>query len=260
MRLIESKDNALFKRVQRLAHDKRELDGGDQLIWLEGIHLCQMWLERRGLPELAVFEMDRHSDELLELARFLPGHSSVTFNATLMNAVSQVGQGQGIGFIVRVPRGQTWTAPTKRAILLDQVQDPGNVGTVLRTAVAVGLEAVYLTPGCASVWSQKVLRSAQGAHFSIQIHEQVDGVALLEQAALPVLVTSLGPNTQDLYESSLPDQGIWVFGNEGQGVCPALLAKANQRLFIPQAPGVESLNVAIATALCLYEQRRQHSR
>lgn len=106
MRLIESKDNALFKRVQRLAHDKRELDGGDQLIWLEGIHLCQMWLERRGLPELAVFEMDRHSDELLELARFLPGHSSVTFNATLMNAVSQVGQGQGIGFIVRVPRGQ----------------------------------------------------------------------------------------------------------------------------------------------------------
>ncbi|EJC60874.1 RNA methyltransferase, partial [Alcaligenes faecalis subsp. faecalis NCIB 8687] len=86
MRLIESKDNALFKRVQRLAHDKRELDGGDQLIWLEGIHLCQMWMERRGLPELAVFEMDRHSDELLELARFLPGHLSVTFNATLMNA------------------------------------------------------------------------------------------------------------------------------------------------------------------------------
>ena len=128
MRLIESKDNALFKRVQRLAHDKRELDGDDQLIWLEGIHLCQMWLERRGLPELAVFEMDRHSDELLELARFLPGHSSVTFNATLMNAVSQVGQGQGIGFIVRVPRGQAWTVPTKRAILLDQVQDPGNVG------------------------------------------------------------------------------------------------------------------------------------
>jgi TrmH family RNA methyltransferase len=126
--------------------------------------------------------------------------------------------------------------------------------------VAVGLEAVYLTPGCASVWSQKVLRSAQGAHFSIQIHEQVDGMALLEKAALPVLVTSLGPDTQDLYESSLPDQGIWVFGNEGQGVSPALLAKANQRLFIPQAPGVESLNVAIATALCLYEQRRQHSR
>jgi TrmH family RNA methyltransferase len=144
--------------------------------------------------------------------------------------------------------------------LLDQVQDPGNVGTVLRTAVAVGLEAVYLTPGCASVWSQKVLRSAQGAHFSIQIHEQVDGVALLEKAALPVLVTSLGPDAQDLYESSLPDQGIWVFGNEGQGVSPALLTKANQCLFIPQAPGVESLNVAIATALCLYEQRRQHSR
>ena len=258
MRLIESKDNALFKRVQRLAHDKRELDGGDQLIWLEGIHLCQMWLERRGLPELAVFEMDRHSEELMEMARFLPGHSCMTFSPTLMNAVSQVGQGQGIGFIVRVPRGQAWSVPTGRAILLDQVQDPGNVGTVLRTAVAVGLEAVYLTPGCASVWSQKVLRSAQGAHFSIQLHEQVDAVELLEKASLPVLVTSLGPDTQDLYDSSLPAKGIWVFGNEGQGVSPNLLAKASQRLFIPQAPGVESLNVAVATALCLYEQRRQH--
>ncbi|HCA17472.1 MAG TPA: RNA methyltransferase [Alcaligenes faecalis] len=260
MRLIESKDNALFKRVQRLAHDKRELDGDDQLIWLEGIHLCQMWLERRGLPELAVFEMDRHSEELLELARFLPGHSGVIFNSTLMNAVSQVGQGQGIGFIVRVPRTPGGSIPMGRAILLDQVQDPGNVGTVLRTAVAVGLEAVYLTPGCASVWSQKVLRSAQGAHFSIQLHEQVDGVELLEKAALPVLVTSLGAETQDLYDTALPDKAIWVFGNEGQGVSPALLAKASQRVFIPQAPGVESLNVAIATALCLYEQRRQHSR
>lgn len=258
MRLIESKDNALFKRVQRLTHDKRELDGTDQLIWLEGIHLCQMWLERRGLPELAVFEMDRHSEELLELARFLPGHRCVTFSPTLMNAVSQVGQGQGVGFIVRVPRTQAWTVPTGRAVLLDQIQDPGNVGTVLRTAVAVGLEAVYLTPGCASAWSQKVLRSGQGAHFSIQLFEQVDGQELLEKAALPVLVTSLGPDAGDLYDSRLPETGIWVFGNEGQGVSPVLMAKASQRLFIPQAPGVESLNVAIATALCLYEQKRQH--
>lgn len=258
MRLIESKDNALFKRVQRLAQDKREVDGTDQFIWLEGVHLCQMWLEHRGLPELAVFELDRHSDELLELARFLPGRTCVTFSASLMNAVSQVGQGQGVGFVVRVPRSTQWTAPRARALLLDQVQDPGNVGTVLRTAVAVGLEAVYLTPGCASVWSQKVLRSAQGAHFSIQLHEQVDGVQLLSKAGLPVLVTSLEPGSTDLYDTALPNAGIWVFGNEGQGVSPALTALASQRLYIPQAPGVESLNVAIATALCLYEQRRQH--
>ncbi len=258
MRLIESKDNALFKRVQRLAHDRREVDGAEQLVWLEGIHLCQMWLEHRGLPELAVFELDRHSDELLELARFLPGRACVTFSASLMNAVSQVGQGQGVGFVVRVPRATQWTPPSGRALLLDQVQDPGNVGTVLRTAVAVGLEAVYLTPGCASVWSQKVLRSAQGAHFSIQLHEQVDGADLLVKAGLPVLVTSLEQGATDLYETALPDAGVWVFGNEGQGVSPALAALASQRLFIPQAPGVESLNVAIATALCLYEQRRQH--
>ncbi|HRL20245.1 TrmH family RNA methyltransferase [Alcaligenes sp. SDU_A2] len=258
MRLIESKDNALFKRVQRLAHDKREPAGDGQLVWLEGVHLCQMWLEHRGLPELAVFEMDRHTDELLELSRFLPGRVCVTFSAALMNGVSQVGQGQGVGFVVRVPRAAAWTPPRMRAVLLDQVQDPGNVGTVLRTAVAVGLEAVYLTPGCASVWSQKVLRSAQGAHFSIQLHEQVDGVQLLSTSGLPVLVTSLGQGATDLYDTNLPDKGVWVFGNEGQGVSPALAALATQRLFIPQAPGVESLNVAIATALCLYEQRRQH--
>src|SRR5690606_30856013 len=114
----------------------------------------------------------------------------------------------------------------------------------------------YLSTGCASAWSAKVLRSAQGAHFVMTIHEHVDLQATCERLEVPLVATALD-GASSLYDASLPAQCAWLLGNEGQGVDRALLARADLRLYIPQDDEVESLNVAVAAGVCLFEQRRQ---
>src|SRR5690606_24427082 len=115
-----------------------------------------------------------------------------------------------------------------------------------------------LSPGCASAWSAKVLRSAQGAHFVMTLHEHVDLAAVRARLDFPLMATAL-EQAESLYDAALPSQCAWLFGNEGQGVDPALLAQADLRLYIPQAENVESLNVAVAAGICLFEQRRRHA-
>jgi TrmH family RNA methyltransferase len=144
----------------------------------------------------------------------------------------------------------------QNSLWLDRVQDPGNVGVLLRTAAAAGIQHIYLSPGCAAAWSSKVLRSAQGAHFAASIYEQADLATANKKRDIPLLATTLADATS-LYEDTLPDQCVWLFGNEGQGVDARLLDLADRRVFIPQAPNVESLNVAAAAAICLFEHRRQ---
>src|SRR5690606_27214460 len=119
------------------------------------------------------------------------------------------------------------------------------------------IQHAYLSTGCASAWSAKVMRSAQGAHFVMTIHEHVKLAALRGRLAVPLVATALD-DAQSLYDTALPRRCAWVFGNEGQGVAPALLAQADLRVFIPQAAEVESLNVAVAAGVCLFEQRRVH--
>src|SRR5690606_18830011 len=110
---------------------------------------------------------------------------------------------------------------------------------------------------CASAWSPKVLRSAQGAHFVMTIYEHADLAALRSRLAVPLIATAL-EGAQSLYDTALPAECAWVFGNEGQGVDAALLVQADLRVFIPQIAEVESLNVAVAAGVCLFEQRRVH--
>jgi TrmH family RNA methyltransferase len=141
------------------------------------------------------------------------------------------------------------------ALVLDRLQDPGNVGTLLRSAAALGVPQVIALKGCAALWSPKVLRSAMGAHFALHLVEGVDADAL-DTLAVPLLATS-SHATQALHTARLPWPCAWVLGHEGQGVDAALLARCAQTLTIPQPGGEESLNVAAAGAICLYESARQ---
>jgi TrmH family RNA methyltransferase len=143
-------------------------------------------------------------------------------------------------------------------LVLDQVTDPHNVGAILRTCAAAGIKRVFASVGTAGLWSPKVLRSAQGAHFVLKLHEQIDLMALTEALAIPLIVTTL-EDAKDLYKTALPKQAAWVFGNEGQGVTDSLLSRADIRVKIIHDKAVESLNVTVASGVCLFEQRRQHS-
>ena len=142
-------------------------------------------------------------------------------------------------------------------IVLDRVQDPGNVGAILRTAAAAGVQTLLTTPGTAACWAPKVLRAGMGGHFVLDIVENVAPEALQALAAHLPLAGTVLQGGQSLYGTDLRSPLAWVFGNEGEGIAPALQERLGLRLTIPQAAGVESLNVAASAAVCLFEQRRQ---
>ena len=256
MKHISSRDNPVYKHLQRLARGPR-----DGQAFLEGVHLCQEWLRHKGQPELALFDAVRleQGGELADLARAVPPAASISCEPALAGGLSQVGHGQGVYFVVRVPETDMPARIAANCLWLDRVQDPGNMGTLLRTAAAAGIAEAYLSTGCASAWSPKVLRSAQGAHFAMSLHEHADLAGLGSRLDVPLVATAL-ERAVPLYEADLPERCAWLIGNEGQGVAPELLALADMRVYIPQELGVESLNAAVAAAICLFEQRRRFSR
>lgn len=140
--------------------------------------------------------------------------------------------------------------------MLDAVQDSGNLGTLLRAAWATGVPDVLLTPGCAQAWSPKVLRAGQGAHFGLRIHEQCDVADLLRGYAGKIVATRLDTG-RSLFALDLRGAVAWLFGNEGAGLSPAVSALATEAARIPMPGAAESLNVAMAATVCLFEQVRQ---
>lgn len=261
MKQISSRDNPLYKRVMRLAAGKRDAGVDDaHRVVLEGVHLCQAWLQHQGPPELALFDetlLQTHA-ELQDLAAAVSAEHSIALESRLAKGLSQVEHGQGVYFVVATPDAPVPNRITYNSLWLDRIQDPGNLGTLLRTAAAAGIQHAFLSTGCASAWSPKVLRSAQGAHFVLSISEHLDLRSEARKLAIPAVATAL-QDALSLYDTALPAACAWFFGNEGQGVDPALLALAKLRVFIPQVSQVESLNVAVAAGVCLFEQRRQHA-
>ncbi len=140
-------------------------------------------------------------------------------------------------------------------VILDRIQDPGNVGSILRSSAAAGVKHIFCLEGSAAVWSPKVLRAGMGAQFQLNIIEQLDVHNLISKLTLPVLVACAQAD-KNLFQANLRQPVAWVFGNEGQGVCRELMDVA-QHLAIPQPGGTESLNVAAAAAVCLFETLRQ---
>jgi TrmH family RNA methyltransferase len=174
----------------------------------------------------------------------------------LFGALSQVEHGIHLLFLVDTPRPARPAVLAASAVLLDGVQDPGNAGSILRSAGAAGIRQVYCSPGTASIWSPKVLRAAMGAHFVLEIFENVDLEELVRMAQVPVLATS-GYASERIYDVDLDRPVAWLLGHEGQGVSDALLNLATHRVVIPHAGQVESLNVAACAAVCFFEQLRQ---
>jgi TrmH family RNA methyltransferase len=255
MKHISSRDNPAVKALAKLAGTAGKRGAP---VLLDGVHLCQAWLQHHGAPDQAVFDVDRLSQpDIAALAAAVPDSRCLALDARLMQSVASVESGQGVAFLVTPPTLELPAAVEENCVLFDRIQDPGNVGTLLRTCAAAGVKRVFLATGTAAAWSPKVVRSGQGAHFALAIHEHVDLAGLLPRLRVPLVATALD-GAQNLYAGRLPEQCAWVFGHEGQGVAPALLAAAKLKVWIPHDAGaVESLNVGAAAAICLFEQRRQ---
>jgi TrmH family RNA methyltransferase len=256
MKSIASRDNPLVKSLRRLAAGSRR----ETSVLLDGVHLCRSWLDLHGQPEHAIFDAARlDRPDLAALAAEIEPNRAVSFESALMKDLAGVESGQGVVFVVTPPASELPEIIDENCVLLDRIQDPGNVGTLLRASAAAGIKRVLIASGSAAAWSPKVLRSGQGAHFALHIHEQIDPMALLARVRVPVVATALD-GASDLYKAELPARCMWIFGHEGQGVAQDLLDRAALKIVIAHEPAVESLNVAMAATLCLFEQRRRFSR
>lgn len=253
MKLIQSRDNAFFKSLKRLAESGRERRKTGQTL-LDGVHLVEAYEAVFGSVEtLLVTESALNGGEI---AAFVENRETVVLADSLMRDLALVDTPSGLLAVVKMPIATVTVNRENDAILLDNVQDPGNVGTLLRTAAAAGIKQALLSPGCATAWSPKVLRAGQGAHFALAIHEDIDLAGFMAEYQGTTAVTTLD-NATSLYEARWDGPLAWVFGAEGQGVRPELLAAARLRIRIPMPGAVESLNVAAAAAICLFEALRR---
>jgi TrmH family RNA methyltransferase len=253
MKLIQSRDNPFFKSLKRLAESGRERRKTGQTL-LDGVHLVEDYEAAFGpVDTLVVAESALAGGEV---AAFAEGRETVILADSLLRDLGLVDTPSGLLAVARIPMAIAAVDGKNDAILLDGVQDPGNVGTLLRTAAAAGIKQAMLSPGCASAWSPKVLRAGQGAHFALAIHEDVDLAVFIANYSGTTAVTCLDGATS-LYAAKLDGAVAWVFGAEGQGVCPELIATAGLRVRIPMPGAVESLNVAAAAAVCLFEMVRR---
>lgn len=253
MKLIQSRDNAFFKQLKKLAESGRERRKAGQTL-LDGVHLVQAFEAAFGhLETLIVAESALVAGEV---ADYVAGRDTVVLADALMRDLGLVDTPSGLLAIAPMPNAAQGLHLNQDAILLDGVQDPGNLGTLLRTAAAAGIRQALLSPACAAAWSPKVLRAGQGAHFALSIHEDIDLLAVMADYAGTTAVTCLDGATP-LYEARWSGPIAWVFGAEGQGVRRELIDAATLRIRIPMPGSVESLNVAAAAAVCLFEAVRR---
>jgi len=253
MKLIQSRDNAFFKSLKRLAESGRERRKTGQTL-LDGLHLVEAFEAACGPVETLV--VAETALAVGEIANYVEGREFIVLADALMRDLGLVDTPSGLLAVAPMPARSAVPDLHQDAVLLDAVQDPGNVGTLLRTAAAAGVKQVLLAPGCASPWSPKVLRAGQGAHFVLAIHEEVDLAAFMDDYRGVTAVTCLDGATS-LYEAKWQGPLAWIFGAEGQGVSAELIAVARLRVRIPMPGAVESLNVAAAAAICLFEAVRR---
>lgn len=243
---ITSRDNALLKELRKLAQDSTAYRKQGR-VWLEGDHLCRAALQRGVRPSHAVFQSsywDSAGHQWLDA-----GGKTVIIEDALFSSVSGLESPARMGFVLPLPAPPA-LQPDAPTVVLDGLQDAGNVGTILRSAGAFGFRQVVAVKGTAALWSPKVLRAGMGAHFGLSLLEGLAPDAL-EALQVPLLATSSHQGSY-LHRSQLPWPCAWVFGHEGQGVGAAIAARASQFVRIVQPGGEESLNVGAAAAICLH--------
>jgi TrmH family RNA methyltransferase len=257
MKKITSRDNATFKQLRLLAESSRERRKQGKTV-LDGMHLVSAWFDRYGPPDLlAVSESGAEQAEIRDFLALRHQKDPYVFGDTLFKEVSPVSTPTGILALISIPHPPT-PAATKgcSCVLLEAIQDAGNLGAILRSSAAAGIADIFLGPGCAQAWSPRVLRAAMGAHFLMRIHEHAALDQIIDNFDGISVSTRLDADAT-LFELDLTGPVAWMFGNEGGGLTADVAGKAARAVKIPMPGQAESLNVAAAASICLFEEVRQ---
>ncbi|MBL8470945.1 MAG: RNA methyltransferase [Rhodocyclaceae bacterium] len=256
MKSIVSAQNPAFKSWLHLAESGRERRARRQTL-IDGTHLVATCIERGIKPlQLVIAQGAADNPEIAALLGRLDGVPCASLDDGLFARLSPVDTPAGLLAVIAIPPEAGYLHLEGDVMVLDAIQDAGNLGTLLRSAAAAGLRDVLVSRGSAQVWSPKVLRAGQGAHFALCIREHPDLAGFLDNYRGTVVATEPAA-AQSLYELDLRGPVAWLFGNEGAGLAAELAARASRHVHIPMPGGMESLNVAMAATVCLFEQVRQ---
>jgi TrmH family RNA methyltransferase len=243
---VTSRDNPLLKELRKLAHDPGAYRKTGR-VWLEGDHLCRAAQDRGVRPAIAVFAESLWPSVGREWTS--AAEKIVVLADALLAGVSGLESPAPMGFVLDLPPRHD-VEPSAPTVVLDRLQDAGNVGSILRSAAAFGFTQVIALKGTAALWAPKVLRAGMGAHFGLRLIEGAE-IEVLDALAVPCIATS-SHRGDWLHRTQLPHPCAWLMGHEGQGVSGALEARAVRHIRIAQPGGEESLNVAAAAAICLH--------
>jgi TrmH family RNA methyltransferase len=258
LKLIRSRDNPQVKALVKLASSSRERrDTGTTL--LEGEHLVRAYRESGGKAEtIFAAETAMTKPEIRALIESAPAAARLVLADRLVEQISQLVSTAGVGAVVRTPKAGPPPRTLASCVLLENIQDPGNLGSILRSAAAAGIAEIFLSRGSVFAWSPKVIRAGMGAHFGLSIFEDVELPEIAR--ACSGRIVAMEPRAKaSLYELDLTGPVAWAFGNEGAGLSEGLRRLASDTACIPMPGSAESLNVAAAAAICLFEQVRQNA-
>ncbi len=256
MKVVSSRSNLLFKSLAKLKESRRKRRA-ERIGLLDGAHLVATYLERLGRPRaIAVSAAAVETAEIKGLLRKAEPLEPVVLADGLFRELSPVTTPSGILAAVEIPAAQPVPRDVACCVLLEDIQDPGNLGSILRSVAAAGVRHVLLSKGCADAWSPRVLRAAMGAHFLINITERSDLIAFA-RGFRGQIVAATANAQRSIFELDLRRPTAFVFGNEGAGLSRELLSRTHVLAMIPMPGGTESINVGAAAAVCLFERVRQ---
>ncbi|UNU72803.1 RNA methyltransferase [Moraxella nasovis] len=256
MNPITSPTNPTIRHAHTLLTNHRHRKKSGQTV-IEGVHLLDALLKQGLTPhQVIVSQSACNYIEVIDLLNKIPTHAIITITDSLYKQIRTLGDGVDIMAVIDTPTPPLGTV-TDDCMILDGLQDAGNIGTLLRTASAVGITTIITTPHTAHLWSPKCLRAGMGANFALSIHEQVSTDEILAKVKTPLYATSSHTN-KVIYHHDLRKPIAWVLGHEGQGVRDEFLSLATA-IALPQPNGQESLNVGVAGSVCLYEMLRQRN-
>lgn len=253
--VLSSRANPKVRAWKNLQRDARERHRERRAL-LEGVHVITTYLDRVGAPrELIVSQEALANAEISALAGRIARRPIVVSNAVFA-AFADTETPVGVAAEIDLPDGNADLSHSSHCVLIEAVQDAGNLGAILRSAAAFGVDSVVVGPGSADPWSPKVLRAASGGHFFMRVAEAKDlAQAMSGFTGLKVCTVPRSGKTLSRVDLAVPV--AWIFGSEGAGVTAPLRARADVRAYIPMRGGTESLNVAAAAAICFYERTRQ---
>jgi TrmH family RNA methyltransferase len=253
---IRSRENALFKSLLKLARSSHERKKLGQTL-LDGVHLVRAYNKTFGAPRTIVVSASaENKTEIAALLQALPTVPVTVLADSLFDEVAPVQTPAGVLALIDTPGAEAVPRQLAACIAVEDVQDPGNLGTLLRSAAAAGVGHALLSRGCTFAWAPRVVRAGMGAHFVLKIYEQVDLAAVLSDYRGKVVALDAA-GEKSLFDLDLRGEVAFLIGNEGAGLSAQLLAQAHARARIPMPGKIESLNAAAAAAIAMFERVRQ---